>query len=190
MSLSQLEKSLVNIEGHLLIQDSDTGEVLVKRRNAIHFENMSVAIANLLANSAGANGTHNVLSMSYGNGGTLIDGTGAVTYKAPNTGSSTSGLYNETFTKDIDSALVNHTNGTVYSDVVMTSTLDYNIPAGQDAEDTTTDMNGDYVFDEIAVYSANNDMLTHVIFHPVQKSANRKISVVYTLRIRTTYSDV
>jgi hypothetical protein len=190
MSLSQVEKSLVNIEGHLLIQDADSGEVLVKRRNAIHFENMSVAIANLLANQAGATGTHNVSSMAYGNGGTLIDGAGVVTYKAPNTGSSTTGLYNETYTQSIDSTTVNHTNGTVYSDVVMTSTLDYNTPTGQDVEDTTTDMNSDYVFDELAVYSANNDMLTHVIFHPVQKSANRKISVVYTLRIRTTYSEV
>ena len=190
MSLSQVEKSLVNIEGHISIHDVDSGEVLVKRRNAIHFENMSVAIANLLANIAGANGTHNVLTMSYGNGGTLIDGTGAVTYKAPNTGSITSGLYNETYSQAIDSVSVNHTNGTVYSDIVMTSTLDYNTPVGQDLEDTTTDMNGDYVFDEISVYSANGDMLTHVIFHPVQKSENRKIQVVYTLRIRTTYSDV
>ena len=190
MSLSQVEKSLVSIEGHVLIQDVDTGEVLAKRRNAIHFENMSIAIANLMANISGANGSHRVANMSYGNGGTLIDGTGAVTYKAPNTNSITSGLYNGTYTQALDSVTVNHTNGNVYSDVVMTSTLDYNTPTGQDVEDTTTDMNSDYVFDEIAIYSANGDMLTHVIFHPVQKSQNRKIQVVYTLRIRTTYSEV
>jgi hypothetical protein len=51
-------------------------------------------------------------------------------------------------------------------------------------------MNGTYVFDELALYTANSTMLTHVIFHPVQKSANRKIQVIYTLRIRTSYSDV
>jgi hypothetical protein len=190
MSLSQVEKSLVNIEGHVLVKDADTGEVLAKRRNAIHFENMSVAIANLLANQAGTTGTHNVMTMKYGNGGTLIDGTGAVTYKAPNTNAITSGLYNETYSQAVDSVAVVHTNGNVYSDVVVTSTLDYATPVGQDTEDTGTDMNGDYVFDEVSIYSGNDNMLTHVIFHPVQKSANRKISVVYTLRIRTTYSDV
>ena len=190
MSLSQVEKSLVSIEGHVVIQDADSGEVLAKRRNAIHFENMSIAIANLLANIAGPNGTHNVLTMKYGNGGTLIDGTGIVTYKAPNTSAITSGLYNETYSQEVDSVAVNHTNGNMYSDVVITSTLDYATPVGQDAEDTTTDMNGDYVFDELSIYSGDSNMLTHVVFHPVQKSANRKIQVVYTLRIRTTYSDV
>jgi hypothetical protein len=27
-------------------------------------------------------------------------------------------------------------------------------------------------------------MLTHVIFHPVQKSANRSLEIIYTLRIQ------
>ena len=51
-------------------------------------------------------------------------------------------------------------------------------------------MEGTYVFDELALYTANGDLLTHVIFHPVQKSANRKIQVVYTLRMRTSFSDL
>jgi hypothetical protein len=51
-------------------------------------------------------------------------------------------------------------------------------------------MDGDYIFDELALYTANDDLLTHVIFHPVQKSANRKIQVIYTIRLRTSYSDV
>ena len=33
------------------------GEVLVRRRNAINYENMSIALASLLANEAGNTGT-------------------------------------------------------------------------------------------------------------------------------------
>ena len=51
-------------------------------------------------------------------------------------------------------------------------------------------MNGTYVFDELALYTGNNDLLTHVVFHPVQKSANRKIQVIYTLRIRSSFADL
>lgn len=199
MSLSKIEKPLIGIEGHITIWDPDNGEVLVRRRNAINFENMSIAIAKLLANESGVTGTYEIAEMRFGNGGTIIDGLGAVTYKATNTNVTTGALYNETYDQSVDevvsgSALnsteVVHTNGNLYSDVVVTCTLDYNVPVGQDTYDTSASMNGTYVFDELALYTANNDLLTHVIFHPVQKSANRKIQIIYTLRIRTSYSDV
>lgn len=199
MSLSKIEKPVIGVEGHITIWDPETGDVLVRRRNAINFENISVAIANLLANEAGSTSTYQIGEMRFGNGGTVIDGTGAVTYKATNTSVTTGALYNETYTQSVDEGSttstennveVVHTAGNLYSDVVVTCTIDYGSPVGQDATDTSTDMNGDYVFDELALYTANGDMLTHVIFHPVQKSANRKIQVIYTLRIRTSYSDV
>jgi hypothetical protein len=199
MSLSKIEKPLIGIEGHITIWDPDNGEVLVRRRNAINFENMSIAIAKLLANESGVTGTYEIADMRFGNGGTIIDGLGAVTYKATNTNVTTGALYNETYNQSVDEIVsgsadrgteVVHTNGNLYSDVVVTCTLDYNIPVGQDTYDTSANMNDAYVFDELALYTANNDLLTHVIFHPVQKSANRKIQIIYTLRIRTSYSDV
>jgi|TARA_R110000868_G_scaffold115478_3_gene308344 hypothetical protein len=199
MSLSKIEKTMIGIEGHITVWDPDNGEVLVRRRNAINFENMSIAIANLLANESGTTSTYEIAEMRFGNGGTLIDGLGAVTYKATNTNITTGALYNETYAQSVDEVVsgsannsveVLHTNGNLYSDVVITCTLDYNEPAGQDTYDTSSDMNADYIFDELALYTANEDLLTHVIFHPVQKSANRKIQVIYTLRIRTSYSDV
>lgn len=197
MSLSKIEKPMIGVEGHITIWDPENGEVLVRRRNAINFENMSIALANLLANNAGAISTYEIGTMRFGNGGTIIDGLGAVTYKATNTNVTTGALYNETYAKAVNedsannSTLVEHTNGNLYSDVVVTCTLDYTEPeVGQDLYDTSSDMNADFVFDELALYTANENLLTHVIFHPVQKSANRKIQVVYTLRIRTSYSDV
>lgn len=198
MSVTKIENPLIGVEGHITIRDPESGEVFVRRRNAVNFENMSIAIANLLANESGTTSTYEVNSMKFGNGGTLIDGVGNVTYKSPNTNSASSTLYNETLSKTVDevtsgssdnSVEVQHTNTNLFSDVVVTCTLDYSEPVGQDTTDTSTAMDGTYVFDELGLYTANGDLLTHVIFHPVQKSANRKIQVVYTLRIRTSVND-
>ena len=199
MSLEQIETPLIGIEGHIKIWDPESGEVLVRRRNAVNYENMSVAIANLLANETGGTSTYEIKTMRFGNGGTSIDGLGAVTYKATNTNSASGALYNQTHSQTIDEAIsgsadngteVSHTSPNTYSDIAVTCTLDYGSPSGQDTADTATNMNDTYVFDELALYTANDTLLTHVIFHPVQKSANRKIQVVYTLRIRSSFADL
>lgn len=200
MSLDNLkDTSLIGIEGHIKIWDPESGEVLVRRRNAINYENMSIAIASLLANETGNTGTHQIATMRFGNGGTTIDGLGAVTYKATNTNSASGALYNQTFSQAVDEAVsgsalngteISHTAPNTFTDAIITCTLDYGDVGGQDTTDTASSMNGTYVFDELAVYSGNNDMLTHVIFHPVQKSANRKIQVIYTLRIRSSFADL
>ena len=39
----------IHIEGHLKIFDPTTDEVFVNKRNAIHYENMSIALANSVA---------------------------------------------------------------------------------------------------------------------------------------------
>ena len=49
MSVSKIEKTMIGVEGHITIWDPENGDVLVRRRNAINFENMSIALANLLA---------------------------------------------------------------------------------------------------------------------------------------------
>ncbi len=200
MSLDKInDTSLIGIEGHIKIWDLESGEVLVRRRNAINYENMSIAIASLLANEAGNTGTHQIATMRFGNGGTTIDGLGAVTYKATNTNSASGALYNQTFSKIVDEAVsgsadngteISHTSPNTYTDVITTCTLDFDSVTGEDNLDTATNMNGTYVFDELAIYSGNNDLLTHVIFHPVQKSKNRKIQVIYTLRIRSSFADL
>ena len=93
---------------------------------------------------------------------------------------------------------VRHTAGNKYTDIVCTCTLDYGEPTGQAAFDNTTNFNGDYVFDELGLKSwegtengSTNKLLTHVVFHPVQKSLNRLIQIDYTLRIQslTTFTE-
>ena len=186
------------VRGFLKVYDPVTGEVFVEKDNAIHYENMSIAMANSLIN----NGTGWIYSMAFGNGGSAVDPTGVITYLPPNTTGQNASLYNQTYAKvvnqysaaDVDPTnnylTPLHTSGTVYTDVVTTCLLDYGEPAGQQAFDNSTNFNGEFVFDELGLQvwngSATNWLLiTHVIFHPVQKSLNRQIQIDYTLRIQT-----
>ena len=187
----------IHVEGHIKISDPSTGEVIVNQRNAIHYENMSIALAESLANQ----GQGFVYSMSFGNGGTSVDPTGIITYLTPNTTGTNASLYNQTFTKVVDeNAVANadpsrnkteirHVSGTNYTDILVRCLLDYGEPDGQDAFDTASNTDQLYVFDELGLrsYSSTGEgrLLTHVIFHPVQKSLNRLIQVDYTVRIQS-----
>ena len=185
----------LKITGHVLIKDVDTGETILNRRNAIHLENMVFALASAATNTENNNGLEGfIYQMAFGNGGVVIDGVGNVTYNDTRTTDITDTLYNETYSKIVDGAIeddvLNNTtvvneSGTTYSDIVVTCTLDYSEPAGQDALDNTTDPEAEFVFDEIGLVSQQGRLLTHLIFHPVQKSANRKMQVIYTVRIAT-----
>jgi hypothetical protein len=193
-----LTPSQTTVRGFLKIHDPKTGEVFVDKDNAIHYENMSIAMANSLTD----NGNGFIYTMAFGNGGSAVDPTGVITYLPPNTTGQNASLYNQTYAKvvnqysaaDVDPTnnylTVLHTSGNVYTDIVTTCLLDYGEPAGQQAFDNSTNFNGQYVFDELGLQcwngSASNLLLiTHVIFHPVQKSLNRQIQIDYTLRIQT-----
>ena len=86
---------------------------------------------------------------------------------------------------------VRHIPGTVYSDVLVTCLLDYGEPAGQFAFDNASTLDSPFVFDELGLkgFSAAGPgagkLLTHVVFHPVQKSLNRLIQIDYTIRIQS-----
>jgi hypothetical protein len=89
---------------------------------------------------------------------------------------------------------VSHTTGKVYTDILVQCLLDYGEPAGQAAFDNSTQTAGEYVFDELGLlanYGTDSGgnvitrLLTHVIFHPVQKSLNRQIQIDYTVRIQS-----
>lgn len=185
-----------HVEGHIKIHDPSTKEVFVDKRNAIHYENMSIAMAQSIANS----GQGFVYELALGNGGTAIDPTGIITYLTPNSSGSNASLYNETFSKVVDDRSSNntdptrnfietrHVTGTTYTDVFITCLLDYGEPSDQLAFDNATS-NSTYVFDELGLKSysttGNSLLLTHVIFHPVQKSLNRLIQIDYTVRIQS-----
>jgi hypothetical protein len=194
------EKGPFHIEGHIKIFDPESGEIYVNKRNAIHYENMSMALAESLANS----GQGYIYQMAFGNGGTTVDPTGIITYLTPNSVGTNSSLYNQTYIKVVDDRSVantdntrnkvetRHVTGTSYTDIIVSCLLDYGEPSAQEAFDNVSDVNSAYVFDELGLrgYDPTADgytgkLLTHVIFHPVQKSLNRLIQIDYTVRIQS-----
>jgi hypothetical protein len=149
--------------------------------------------------------------MAFGNGGASVDETGIITYLPPNTTGQNAALYNETYAKIVDDTsvfnqdptrnkmTVNHTSGRLYTDILVQCLLDYGEPSGQGAFDNSTQTDSDYIFDELGLlanYGTDSDgniitrLLTHVIFHPVQKSLNRQIQIDYTVRIQSLTNQI
>jgi hypothetical protein len=197
-----IQPGLTKIEGFVKITDPVSGEVLVDKKNAIHYENISIAMAQSLSNRTPEQGGGWIYEMAFGNGGSSVDPTGVITYLPPNTTGQNADLYNETYYKVVDDnsaantdpsnnkMTILHTSGTVYTDILVTCLLDYGEPIGQQAFDNSTNFNGEFVFDELGLKCWNGSatnlrLITHVIFHPVQKSLNRQIQIDYTLRIQT-----
>lgn len=194
---------LFGIEGHVKIYDPDTMEIFVDKNNAIHYENFSEA----LALSVSSRGYGTIYQMAFGNGGASVDKTGFITYFPPNVTGQNAALYNQTYQKIVDDTLTSntspaennmniiHISGKTYTDILVKCTLTYGEPSGQSAYDNGTVTDSDYVFDELGLIGnwgydnatglVKPKLLTHVVFHPVQKSLNRQIQIDYTIRIQS-----
>ena len=121
----------VMMTGHIKISDPETGEVIVDKRNAIHYENMSQALANSLANKS----TGFVHEIALGNGGTSVDPTGSNhlpytkfnRYKRhsvqPNILQSHRRQLHTNKDTTRNKMEVRHTAGNKYTDIVVTCTL-------------------------------------------------------------------
>lgn len=201
-NLQHKDKGAVSVVGHIKIFDPVSAEVYIDKKNAIHYENFSIAMAQAMSNQ----GRGFISEMCFGNGGTRVDDTGIITYLTPNTVDTSSTLYNQTYIKNVDASSVNdldpkrnfmeirHVAGAPYTDILISCLLDFGEPSGQQAFDNATNSDGLYVFDELGLRAYSPDgpgtgpLLTHVIFHPVQKSLNRLIQIDYTVRVQSLTS--
>ena len=190
------EQTVIKVEGHIKIWDPIANEIFIDMSNAIHFEHFSIALANGITNS----GQQYIYKMVFGNGGTSVDPTGIITYLTPNSFGPNSSLYNETYSKIINNnsadnidptknyLTIAHTTGNNYTDIQISFLLDYGEPSNQNSYNTTPDGEQSYVFDELGLQSydqnGNNMLLTHAVFHPVQKILNRLVQIDYTVRIQ------
>ncbi len=150
-----------HFEGHIKIFDPETKEVFIDKRNAIHYENMSVAMVNSLSNQ----GKGTVYQMVFGTGGTIVDPTGLITYLTPNTIGVSSSLYNQTYSKVVDQNAtenvdpvrnkmeIRHISGATYSDILISCLLDYGEIPDQEAFDNSVDLSGNFVFNELGLKS-------------------------------------
>lgn len=198
---------VLSIKGHVTITDPGSGEVLLDKDNAICYENISEALADTLS----SRGYGEIFQMAFGNGAASVSETGVITYLPPNTTGKNAALYNQTYAKIVDDTsvfnldptrnkmTVFHTTGKLYTDILVQCLLDYGEPAGQAAFDNSTQTDSSYVFDELGLlanYGTDSNgqvitrLLSHLVFHPIQKSLNRQIQVDYTIRIQAVSAAV
>lgn len=195
----------IPVFGHVKITDTSTGHVLVDKFNSIHFGNISWAISNALAGSDLGHITY----MVFGSGGTSVDSSGNISYRSPNTSNlqdATAEPYQATYWEELsatDNSITTIAGTSNFSDLTTTVLIAFGEPDNQNPEftqsvtDSATTTNDTYIFDEIALYTGttmgtlnpfdfapNGRMLTHVIFHPVQKAANRELQIEYTIRVQ------
>ena len=203
----------LSIEGHVKIWDPETSEVFLDKHNAINAETMSIVTAHMLQGNNNAYvyemhfGNGGAIIDETGN---ITYKDVSLNLEA----GTVAGLYNPTYFKNIDSAdIVNnieparnkvevvHVDGLKYTDLVITCTLEQDEPnatspgnflqAEQGNLDNAPDFAGEFIFNELGLRSKGTGpvpsyLLSQIVFHPVQKSANRVIQIVYTLRLRVS----
>tara|TARA_R110002074_G_scaffold175388_5_gene338589 strand:+ start:6712 stop:7302 length:591 start_codon:yes stop_codon:yes gene_type:complete len=187
------EQSNISVDGHCLIKDADTGEILLDKHNAINFQNFAFAVSNLLANKTENSNQFFIDKIAFGYGGTSIDANGNITYKNPKVDGVNGALYNplldgssNAYTKQVSSIDVNDAESNPYSDITVKVILDYDEPTTAPTLDNAQNFDNpdSWVIDEIALVTESGYNLTHLVFHPIQKAKNRKIEILYSLRIR------
>lgn len=197
----------VHIDGHVLMTDLKTGEVLCDQKNQIHPKNMATAIARGLSNSQ----NFQIFKLKLGNRGTYIDGTQQIVFNPPITVGDTADLYNPTYVEVVDDSNVGVGvgNSVTFTNIPATTNtrviITCVIAANEGFSNTSDTINSGqiegsssvspYFFDELGLFTketsglstdldpAGELMLSHLIFSPIEHTGNREILVSYVLTI-------
>jgi len=186
------DKAHLQIDGHLQVLDAETRELLLDKHNAIHPQNMAMMMAKAISRDTAV--SPGVFQLCFGNGGTFFNSSNQIVFRPPNTvGAST--LYNQTYAVQVDDQAIGtpSTNSVIASPspapaitsiVTVTAQLAANEPAGQATSDNvTTNPNSLFMFDEVGLKASDGTLLTHLVFTPFEKTANRAFLIIYTLTI-------
>ena len=178
-------------KGHITIRDAVTNKIVMDEDNAVHAQNMALSISKAL----GHDNSGCIASLAFGNGGTFYNSSNVINYRSPNVIGTDAGLYKQTYSVKVDdqAAGTPSTNSVVAllspppsisSIMIVTAYLSSSEPSGQAVSDNITiNPESDFIFDEMGLVSADGSLLTHCVFNPVEKTANRSFLVTYTLTI-------
>lgn len=185
------DNTAFKVEGYVEIRsfdDEGNEELLLSKKNAIHKENFSLAAARAM----GTRQDGHIFSLHFGTGGATVDALDHIVYASPNVVGAADlniPVYQEVVDGDRgapagNSISVQHLMGTEYSDIIITCVLDKTEPSGQAAFDNVTEsLSGQFVFDEMGLKTDDGLLLTHFTFSPIEKTANRIMQIIYTIRI-------
>jgi hypothetical protein len=186
------EEAKSSIKGFVRIYEKETGKVLFNRHNDIHYENMSIALAQSLANKKGW-----IKEIVFGNGGVKLNAANEYIYTAPQTIGKSATLHNQTYSKVVDDnnldedtdptrnfMQVQHVTGNYYTDILIRATLEKNEPSDQNLFNNDTQVISEYTFSEAGLKTYQGDLITHLVFQPIVKAANITLVMDYLLRIQ------
>lgn len=193
--MSQPATIKINVQGHVLITDATTGEVVLDKDNAVHTKNMALAIAKGLATAQGsalANGA--ITSIKLGNGGSTVTGTSeTINFLPPNVTGGGANLYNATYSEIVSGITTPAGNSVEHQQspapletaiVIVTATIAAGDVTGQATSDQDPNSMGSaFAFDELGLFTSDDKMLTHIVFAPILKTVNRELVITYTLTI-------
>ena len=181
------------VTGHLRIWERETGKVLLDHHNAIHPENMSIALAMALAHDE--KGT--IKEMVFGNGGVRVNASNEFLYSAPQTIGRAASLYNQTYSKIVDQndgrntdkdnnyMTISHITGNVYSDILINCVLNKNEPSSQSVFNNVNEIaTQEYQFSEIGLKTHDDMLITHICCYPILKAQNISLQIQYNLRLQ------
>lgn len=177
--------------GRVQIRDAETGELIRDEKNAVHAQNIALAMARSFAHDTSGS----IFKLGFGNGGTFLNSSSVINFRSPNVIGTDAALYNQTYEVQVDeqAAGTPTTNSVVAlaspppsitSSIIVTANLTAAEPVGQALTDNvTTDPEAAFVFDEIGLMTEDGTLLTHCIFSPVEKTSNRSFLITYTLTV-------
>ena len=200
----------IKFTNHVLIRDAETNEVLVDTKNDVHPQNLARVIARGLAGEPNNNIFRIGLGNGGTYNESITDTT---RFNPPNTTGTQAKLYNETYFELVSAgnsttsaASTTDITSTVQIEIILDPSepgVDQWLTDASGAGSATNPVNPQlpgstayvYEFDELALFAQNplwssgstteNEflLLTHVIFHPIAKTQNRKQILNYSLTI-------